>query len=56
MKTRDKIRTIPAREPVYQRLQEYLSGEPLAPKITDAVTAAINEWLDRQEDGDGHVS
>lgn len=49
MKTTERIRTITVRESAHRRLHEHLSKCDLAPKIADAVSAAINEWVERRE-------
>lgn len=48
-KTREPARQLPVRESVYQRVLQYIDDQPVRPLLTDVVSAAVERYLDEQE-------
>jgi len=45
----DKAIAISIRPSAKKRLDKFIDKQPLAPKVVNVVTVAVNEWLDRNE-------
>ena len=46
---REVSRQLPVRESVFKRLRDYIERQKVRPVLTDVVSIAVTEYLDRQE-------
>jgi hypothetical protein len=47
----ERTTAVTIRESIYNQLRDYRSRHELAPPIVSIVSVAVQQWLDKQEEG-----